>query len=403
MREIVITTIVSGTAEPLKPSCGRRGYDRRMSSTQHGCLVIADIGGYTRYLSGVELEHSTDVLADLLQTVVNALEPNFRVAKLEGDAVFVYDEGEADGSVLVDALTGAYIAFMRRRRTVVQLTTCPCDACRSIADLGLKVVAHRGQYATHQVAGGTEIVGREVILTHRLLKNELSKRTGIADYALYTDPLVRELALSPAALGWRSESLSYDDVGEVGVHVDDLALRWRGETRTAKHLIPEGEGAAVVWELPAPPPVVWERLSHPDHVTRFMADKASQTNPAGVRGPGTATHCVHGSHSYDLDVLDWIPYQLQALRFRTRGCTFLYNSIYEDLPGGRTRLTARIVPVAPRLATLLFPLIRRSIRSEYEGWMRALEELLSSEANSGDATGQASPGSFERAGNPAAA
>lgn len=71
-----------------------------MQRTQHGCLVIADIGGYTRYLSGVELEHSTDVLADLLQTVVSALEPNFQIAKLEGDAVFVYDRGEADGAVV---------------------------------------------------------------------------------------------------------------------------------------------------------------------------------------------------------------------------------------------------------------------------------------------------------------
>jgi hypothetical protein len=56
-----------------------------MSSTNHGCLAIADIGGYTRYLTGVELEHSTDVLADLLGVVVKALEPNFRIAKLEGD------------------------------------------------------------------------------------------------------------------------------------------------------------------------------------------------------------------------------------------------------------------------------------------------------------------------------
>src|SRR5690349_14499468 len=130
-----------------------------MPSTRHGALVIADIGGYTRYLSGVELEHSTDILADLLQTVVDALAPNFRIAKIEGDAVFAYDEGDADGAVLVDALTGAYTAFMRRRRTVAQLTTCMCDACRSISDLGLKMVAHRGDFATHEVAGASELVG----------------------------------------------------------------------------------------------------------------------------------------------------------------------------------------------------------------------------------------------------
>jgi hypothetical protein len=353
-----------------------------VSSTRHGCLVIADIGGYTRYLSGVELEHSTDVLADLLQTLVSALEPTFKVAKIEGDAVFVYDDGEADGAVVVDALTGAYIAFMRRRRSVANLSSCPCAACRSIADLGLKIVAHRGDYATHEIAGGTELVGREVILAHRLLKNDLFGRTGIGDYALYTEPLVSELGLAPMALGWRSESQSYGEVGTVEFHVDDLRAHWEGEAGTPRHLIPESDGATVVWELPAPLPVVWEHLSHAEHAIRFMADKASQTIPAGARGPGMTTHCVHGSHSYDLEVLDWIPYQLQTLRFRTRGLTFLYNSIYEDLPPGRTRLTARIAPLAPRIAPLLFPLVRRSIRKEYESWMRALEELLTDSSES---------------------
>jgi len=350
-----------------------------MRSTRHGCLVIADIGGYTRYLSGVELEHSTDVLADLLQTVVDALEPNFRIAKIEGDAVFAYDEGEADGAVVVDALTGAYVAFMRRRRTVTQLTTCPCDACRSIGDLGLKLVAHRGDFATHEIAGGIELVGRDVILVHRLLKNDVAGRTGIHDYALYTAPLVGELELAAGALGWRRETEGYEDVGEVELYVDDLGSHWRDDAAHARHLIPESDGATVIWELPAARPVVWEHLSHPDNQVRFMADESSQTTPTGARGVGMATHCVHGSQSYDLEVLDWIPYELQALRFRTRGVTFLYNSIYEDAGSGSTRLTARIAPLAPRIGRVLFPLIKRSIRKEYEGWMRSLEQLLSAE------------------------
>lgn len=360
-----------------------------MQSTRHGCLVIADIGGYTRYLSGVELEHSTDILADLLQAVVDALEVHFRIAKVEGDAVFAYDEGEADGAVLVDAVTGAHTSFMRRRRTVAQLTTCTCDACRSVADLGLKVVAHRGDFATHVIAGGTELVGRDVILVHRLLKNNVTGRTGIGDYALYTDALVRELALKPVALGWRTESELYDDVGQVEFHADDLGARWRADAGAAKHLIPQSEGAAVVWELPAPPPVVWEQLAHPDNVVRFMADEARQTTPSGARSPGMATHCVHGSQSFDLEVLDWIPYELQASRFRSRGITFLYNAIYEEPEPGRTRLTARIAPLEPGIGSVLFPLIKRRIRKQYEGWMRSLEDLLLREHGERDAADEA--------------
>jgi len=49
-------------------------------------LLIADVSGYTGYLASVELDHAQDILADLIGTVVTALRPGFRLAKLEGKA-----------------------------------------------------------------------------------------------------------------------------------------------------------------------------------------------------------------------------------------------------------------------------------------------------------------------------
>ena len=51
---------------------------------------MADITGYTDYLAGTELMHAQDVLADLLETLVNDVEPTFKLSKLEGDAAFAY-------------------------------------------------------------------------------------------------------------------------------------------------------------------------------------------------------------------------------------------------------------------------------------------------------------------------
>src|SRR5439155_13461362 len=45
----------------------------RRESVRRGCLVVADISGYTRDLGGTELEHSRDVLANLVAVVVDAL------------------------------------------------------------------------------------------------------------------------------------------------------------------------------------------------------------------------------------------------------------------------------------------------------------------------------------------
>src|SRR2546423_4488862 len=125
-----------------------------------GCLLIADVSGYTRYLSGTELEHSQDILADLIGLVVEKTCGLMKLAKLEGDAVFCYEGGRlVDGHLLIDLVDGCYVAFRKRQRTMVQLTTCQCDACRRIADLDLKFVVHRGPFVIHRVACPEELVG----------------------------------------------------------------------------------------------------------------------------------------------------------------------------------------------------------------------------------------------------
>jgi len=56
-------------------------------TVQQGLLVLADISGYTAFLARVELDHSHDILADLLGLVTDGLCPPLALAKLEGDAV----------------------------------------------------------------------------------------------------------------------------------------------------------------------------------------------------------------------------------------------------------------------------------------------------------------------------
>jgi hypothetical protein len=41
-----------------------------MQGVRRGTLLIADIGGYTNFLTAVELEHSTDILSDLIGAIV---------------------------------------------------------------------------------------------------------------------------------------------------------------------------------------------------------------------------------------------------------------------------------------------------------------------------------------------
>jgi len=86
---------------------------------QTGYLVVADLTGYTAYLSRSELEHAPTIAGDLLETIVGRLEPPFRLAKFEGDACFLFvEDGRADGSLLLDAIEASYVAFRRRLRSI---------------------------------------------------------------------------------------------------------------------------------------------------------------------------------------------------------------------------------------------------------------------------------------------
>lgn len=88
-------------------------------TADRGCLVIADISGYTEYVVTSPLEYAEDVVADVTAGVVERLEPILRVNKIEGDAAFGYAlEEELDASMLLD--TTRWDAERERRHVVVE-------------------------------------------------------------------------------------------------------------------------------------------------------------------------------------------------------------------------------------------------------------------------------------------
>ncbi len=320
-----------------------------MATVERGCLAIGDITGYTKYLAGVELEHSQDVLADLMGVVVTQMRGLLHLAKLEGDAVFCYDhEGEASGAMLLTMVESCYVAFARRLQHIRLRTTCECDACRLIPQLNLKFLTHFGQYAVHEVAGSRELLGRDVIVAHRLLKNSVTQTTGLRGYALFTQPCVQRFALDPAALGMAVHTETYEDVGAVTGYVFNLEARWQAEQQRRAVYIAPDEGATIAeFELPAPPALAWDYLTSPGKRPLWQVDTArvDQHNPQGTPGVGTTNHCVHGAYAVDEEILDWKPFHYYTERTAMPGGTALFMvelTPIED--GGRTRVAMRVLP-----------------------------------------------------------
>jgi len=305
----------------LAPDVGTRYHRKMPDRPEAACLVLADISGYTSYLAGVELDHAQDILADLTDVVVRALRPTFRLAKLEGDAAFAYVVADTvDGSALQDTIEHCYIAFRRRLRDIGQASQCDCNACALIPRLDLKFVVHHGPIARQRMAGREELVGREVIVVHRLLKNSVQTALGIGPYALYTDDCVRAMGLAdPTAAGLIGHGETYEFVGEVNGWVRDLEAVWQEAEASSMLVVGSAEAAwSRTFVLPGPPAVTWEWITSPARRLQWQLGVSAieEAVSGGRRGVGTTNHCVHGRDAIVEEVLAWRPPEVLTTRFQ---------------------------------------------------------------------------------------
>ncbi|MEO9135224.1 MAG: DUF2652 domain-containing protein [Casimicrobiaceae bacterium] len=192
-------------------------------AVQSTLLLIADIAGYTRFmkLHDTSLVHAQQVIAQLLESVIDAAGPALKLAKLEGDAAFFYMPAPADGAAdptLIDGHTAAiYRAFHTRAADLKMNTLCPCDGCQQAGELKIKLVAHAGGVAMQKVKRLTELAGVDVIVVHRMLKNDVP----VPEYLLVTKPVH---AMLGAQLRNRAAplDLQLDDLGTTSAFYVDL-------------------------------------------------------------------------------------------------------------------------------------------------------------------------------------
>ena len=202
------------------------------SSAGQRYLLLADISGYTGFMLGVEQAHGVDfsggipagyeVLGALLDAVVEGVQPDFGVAKLEGDAVFAVapaDTLDGRGSSVLNQLQTVYQAFHARRAQARQAQDHICTACPAVGSLDLKMVLHRGQVVRQTVGSNSELLGPAVNVAHRLLKNSIQSRIGYRPYLFLTDAAAVGLGLSQVGLEHREE---YPDVGPIQGRIVDL-------------------------------------------------------------------------------------------------------------------------------------------------------------------------------------
>jgi len=192
-------------------------------TVQPTLMLIADISGYTKFMKfhSASLAHAQEIVARLLEVVIDAAGPSLRLAKLEGDAAFFYmpvpKDGTLDPALIAGHAAAIYRAFHIRAADLRVNTLCPCDGCQQSGNLKIKLVGHVGGVAMQKVKRLTELAGVDVIVVHRMLKNAVP----VPEYLLMTKP-VHAMIGSPLHERAAPLTLDLDDIGPTEAYYLDL-------------------------------------------------------------------------------------------------------------------------------------------------------------------------------------
>lgn len=155
-------------------------------------LFLPDISGFTEFVNTTEIGHSQQVIAELLEVLINANTLTLKLAEIEGDALFFYKEGEIPSlEMLLAQVETMFTAFYSHLKLLKKNRICPCNACSSAPNLQLKIIVHSGPIQFITVQSKSKPFGIEVIQAHRLMKNSINS----TNYVLFSKDLADDVKL----------------------------------------------------------------------------------------------------------------------------------------------------------------------------------------------------------------
>jgi hypothetical protein len=258
---------------------------------------------------------------------------------------------------LLDHIESCYFDFVSHIHDMQPVTNCPCRACSSMHTLDLKFFAHYGEYMIQKVPGTAEdIVGRDVILLHRLLKNSVTKKMGLRGYALMTNACLEQMG-KPSSITPHSET--YEHIGEVQCWVYDLraAEQKMRETRRV-YLTPNEADYSYERILCASPDLLWSFIVDPKRRLDWQVIKTvkNKRNNSGRIGVDAEFHCDHGSFTRITRNVDWRPFH-----YMTSTTVQIFHMLGWKAP--TTLITFEFIPVDAQRTKLCFRL--RCLRRDW--------------------------------------
>jgi hypothetical protein len=257
---------------------------------------------------------------------------------------------------LIHQIEDIYFSFQKHLQSMHLNTNCQCKACINTNKLDLKFFVHFGEYELQKVGDREELIGTDVILIHRLMKNDVVEKTGIHAYALFTKKASDQLGLNKYCDSLVDHIEEISNIGEINITVFSLKKAWEKFLNSKNDQVivdPNENFVTVEFDILAPPSVVWNYLISPDlkkqwlqmteviHIT--ASTKKSKKGAHKTYGKGSEYHCAQGTGDFQYKVMDWRPFHYFTVEGVNAVFRFRQTYILEPTEFG-CRYIVRLIP-----------------------------------------------------------
>ncbi len=179
-------------------------------------IFIPDISGFTKFVTDCEIDHSKHIISNLINIILDSNPLELKVSEIEGDAVLFYFKGMLPKKEeIIQQSKRMFIDFHTNLKAMERNFFCKCGSCTTASNLTLKFIVHYGVCKEVPIHNSTKLMGSDVILAHKLLKNNIPER----EYILLSEKYLKsQQSKSTIEEDWvdiKSNIENFENFGEI--------------------------------------------------------------------------------------------------------------------------------------------------------------------------------------------
>ncbi len=264
-----------------------------MATTRPALIYIPDISGFTKFITETEIDHSTHIIEELLEIIIDSNQTDLQLSEIEGDAVLFYRFGESPSKQeIVQQSEKMFIKFHEHLKLYERDRVCQCGACSTTQDLSLKMVTHYGELSEVRIKDKRKLLGEDMIVAHRLLKNDVNEDEYLLLSQKFLDARTNNDQNDEDWIEIEKGISNYDEIGAVEYSYTKLSpLHKKVKTPDPREL-PARSGNPLVMEVVANVPIKWlyEVMSNADYKTLISGIKIVKDN--AIAKVGSKHECI---------------------------------------------------------------------------------------------------------------